>query len=157
MSASWPFSTTFSTRNSVSEFERLLRPKLTTLDLIECKDRTLETKEGPVTYDEDCSDNEGDEEDPSGDDEQGPGKEDSNANRVATQSKRSALGQLSEYELARERNIERNRLLREAMGLDGGASKIIQSASGEVDKQSEKPQENQGNDIPEKDRSQEEE
>ncbi|KAH6890751.1 hypothetical protein BKA70DRAFT_1234463 [Coprinopsis sp. MPI-PUGE-AT-0042] len=109
-------------------------------DESDCQERTLETKEGPVHYHEveEASDNEGedDESDEAGEDgeknDRGIGaaeKATKNSKSAAPTPKRSATGQLSEYELARQKNITENQALIASLGLDGGASKKILSTS----------------------------
>ncbi|KAH6897790.1 hypothetical protein BKA70DRAFT_1438046 [Coprinopsis sp. MPI-PUGE-AT-0042] len=135
------------------------------------EERTLETKEGPVKYHdvEDASDNEDDPTDQNEEDDDERDEDDDvqdqsegakSSEQAAKQPKRSATGQLSEYERTREKNMAENRELIATLGLKGGASKIL-SASAKVDKRSKKvvakgSGENQGEVVPEKDGSQEE-
>ncbi|KAH6904238.1 hypothetical protein BKA70DRAFT_1432445 [Coprinopsis sp. MPI-PUGE-AT-0042] len=150
--------------HQLAAFDDFLQEKFDESDRKEC---TLDTKEGPVKYHdiEDASDNEdddaGEDGDEEEDDEQGRSTETNDSKLVAKQPKRSATGQLSEYELAREKKIAENQALIATLGLNRGASKTITSTSAKVDKRPKKktadrPGGTQGEDVSEKDRGQEE-
>ncbi|KAH6869703.1 hypothetical protein BKA70DRAFT_1242268 [Coprinopsis sp. MPI-PUGE-AT-0042] len=150
--------------HQLAAFDDFLQEKFDESDRKEC---TLDTKEGPVKYHdiEDASDNEDDDAGEDGDEEedneQGRSTETNDSKLVAKQPKRSATGQLSEYELAREKKIAENQALIATLGLNGGASKTITSTSAKVDKRPKKktadrPGGTQGEDVSEKDRGQEE-
>ncbi|KAH6907218.1 hypothetical protein BKA70DRAFT_1428181 [Coprinopsis sp. MPI-PUGE-AT-0042] len=118
-------------------------------DESDCQEQTLETKEGPVHYHEveEASDDEGEdnESDETGEDGgkmvRGIGvaeKATKNSDVAAPTPKRSATGQLSEYELARQKNIAENEALLASLGLDGGASKKVLSTSSTLCERSKK-------------------
>ncbi|KAH6886030.1 hypothetical protein BKA70DRAFT_1236758 [Coprinopsis sp. MPI-PUGE-AT-0042] len=110
---------------------------LAAFDASNCKDYICDTKEGPVVYDgvSDQSDDDDDDDD------------DGDTSQSTTRSPKnncSAVAQLSEYELEKERNIARNNALLAELGLSGGASKTIKAA---VSRQNQETVSDQNEDL----------
>ncbi|KAH6887832.1 hypothetical protein BKA70DRAFT_1443491 [Coprinopsis sp. MPI-PUGE-AT-0042] len=97
---------------------------LAAFDESDRKDRVCDAKEGPVVYDDVNMQSEDEDEDEADDAEHSTSSRKENAD---DKPKRSAIAQLSEYELEKEKNIARNKALLEEHGLAGGASKLLKA------------------------------
>jgi hypothetical protein len=111
---------------------------LTKIDESDCKERTLESVEGPVKYIgvEDASDDEGEDENGDDDDDDvtsdlSTDKEMTGGNKAAVDKPKapSAVSRLSEYERARAKRMAENEALKASLGLGGGAKKLVFSES----------------------------